>query len=142
MNDALKQGLGRTDADSSGHRTRSILVVSEVALSLMLLIGAGLMIRSFQKLRAVNPGFDSGGVLTMTAMVSHAKFPAPAQQISFFERVLQRVRALPASNLRAWLTTSLSILEVRTSPLRLRAVPPCPCRSNRKLTFASSVRVT
>jgi putative ABC transport system permease protein len=95
VNQALKQGLGRSDADSGGHRTRSILVVSEVALSLMLLIGAGLMIRSFQKLRAVNPGFDSRGVLTVTTMVSHSKFPLPALQISFFERVLQRVRALP-----------------------------------------------
>src|SRR5580692_6864132 len=95
VNQALKQGLGRTDADSSGHRTRSALVVSEVALSLMLLIGAGLMIRSFQKLRNVNPGFDSRGVLTMTAMVSRAKFSSPAQQVSFFDRVLQRVRSLP-----------------------------------------------
>src|ERR1700723_426518 len=95
VNQALKQGLGRTGADSGGQRTRSILVVSEVALSLMLLIGAGLMIRGFQKLRAVNPGFDSRDVLTVSAMVSRAKFPSPAQQISFFERVLQRVRALP-----------------------------------------------
>jgi putative ABC transport system permease protein len=94
-NEALKQGLGRTDADSGGHRTRSILVVSEVALSLVLLIGAGLMIRSFQKLRSVDPGFDSRGVLTMTAMISHAKFPLPSQEIGFFEQVLQRVRALP-----------------------------------------------
>ncbi len=95
VNHALKQGLGRTDLDSSGHRTRSILVVSEVALSLVLLIGAGLMIRSFQRLLAVDPGFDSHHVLTMTAMVSRAKFSSPAQQISFFEGVLQRVRALP-----------------------------------------------
>jgi putative ABC transport system permease protein len=95
VNEALKQGLGRTDADSSGHRTRSILVVSEVALSLILLIGAGLMIRSFQKLQSVNPGFDSRGVLTMSIAASRTKFPSPAQQISFFERVLQRVRALP-----------------------------------------------
>jgi putative ABC transport system permease protein len=95
VNQALKQGLGRTDADSSGNRTRSILVVSEVALSLILLVGAGLMIRSFQMLHGVNPGFDSSNVLTMTAMVSRAKFPAPAQQIAFFEQVLQRVRTLP-----------------------------------------------
>ncbi len=95
VNQALKQGLGRTDADSSGNRTRSILVVSEVALSLILLVGAGLMIRSFQMLHGVNPGFDSSNVLTMTAMVSRAKFPAAAQQIAFFERVLQRVRTLP-----------------------------------------------
>jgi predicted permease len=95
VNQALKQGLGRTDSDSSGHRTRSILVVAEVALSLMLLVGAGLLIRSFQKLHGVNPGFDSHGVLTMTAMISHSKFPQPAQQIAFFDQVLQRVRTLP-----------------------------------------------
>jgi len=95
VNQSLKQGLGRTDANSSGQRTRSILVVSEVALSLILLVGAGLMIRSFQELHGVNPGFDSHNVITMTAMVSRAKFPDPAQQVRFFEQVLQRVRALP-----------------------------------------------
>jgi len=95
VSEALKQGLGRTDADSSGHRTRSILVVSEVALSLMLLVGAGLMIRSFQRLHGVNPGFDSHGVLTMNAMVSRAKFSTPVQQINFFDQVLQKVRSLP-----------------------------------------------
>ncbi|HEX4783117.1 MAG TPA: ABC transporter permease [Candidatus Sulfotelmatobacter sp.] len=95
VSESLKQGLGRTDADSSGYRTRSILVVSEVALSLILLVGAGLMIRSFQRLHGVNPGFDSHGVLTMNAMVSRAKFPQPAQQIAFFDQVLQRVRPLP-----------------------------------------------
>jgi putative ABC transport system permease protein len=95
LNQSLKQGLGRTDADSSGHRTRRILVVAEVALSLLLLVGAGLMIRSFQKLRSVNPGFDSRNILTMTAMVPGAKFAKPSQQAGFFELVLQRVRALP-----------------------------------------------
>jgi predicted permease len=95
VSQVLKQGLGRTDADSGGHRTRSILVVSEVALSLMLLVGAGLMIRSFQKLQSVNPGFDARHVLTMNAMVSRAKFSSAQQQINFFERVLQKIRTLP-----------------------------------------------
>jgi len=95
LNQALKQGLGRTDSDSSGHRTRSILVVAEVALSLVLLFGAGLMIRSFQQLQRVNPGFDPHGVLTMTLSVARAKFPSPSEQVRFFERVLERVRALP-----------------------------------------------
>src|SRR5271169_1191312 len=95
VNQVLKQGLGRTDADSGGHRTRSVLVVSEVALSLVLLVGAGLMIRSFQKLQSVNPGFDARNVLTMNTMVSRAKFSSPQQQINFFDRVLQRTRTLP-----------------------------------------------
>ena len=70
VNQALKQGLGRTDTSSGSHRTRNVLVVAEVALSLILLIGAGLMIRSFHQLRNVAPGFDSNGVLTMTAAIS------------------------------------------------------------------------
>jgi len=95
LNDALKQGLGRTDTDSTGDRARSILVVSEVALSLILLIGAGLLIRSLWRLRAIDPGFDPHGVLTMAISVPADKFPTPARQIGFFEQVLRRVRALP-----------------------------------------------
>ena len=95
VNQALKQGLGRTDVSSGSQRTRSILVVAEVALSLVLLIGAGLMIRSLHHLQNVAPGFESHGVLTMTAAVSRAKFSEPEQQIQFFDQVLQRVRALP-----------------------------------------------
>ena len=95
VNEALKQGFGRTDTDSTGNRTRSVLVVVEVSLSLMLLIGAGLLIRSFQRLREVDPGFDTHGVLTETIGVSRSKFAQPEQQVAFFERVLQRVRSLP-----------------------------------------------
>lgn len=95
VNQALKQGLGRSGSDSGGNRTRSTLVVVEVALSLLLLIGAGLMIRSFETLRSVNPGFDPHGVLTMSAAVSRTKFSTATQQISFFDRTLERIRALP-----------------------------------------------
>ena len=95
LNDSLKQGLGRTDADSGGNRTRSVLVVSEVALSLVLLIGAGLMIRSLSRLRNVDPGLDSHNVLTMSFALSSTKYNKPIQQIGFYDQLLQRVRALP-----------------------------------------------
>jgi putative ABC transport system permease protein len=95
VNQALKQGLGRTDSDSSGQKTRGILVIAEVALSLVLLFGAGLMIRSFEQLQRVNPGFDSENVLTMNLSVASTKFQEPVQQTAFFEQVLERVRALP-----------------------------------------------
>lgn len=96
VSQTLKQGLGRTDTDSTGHRTRTALVVSEVALSLVLLVGAGLLIRSFQRLQGVNPGFDSHGVLTAGVEVAQKKFPGPADQVRFFDQVLQRVRSLPS----------------------------------------------
>ena len=96
VNQALKQGLGRTDSDSGGNRTRSALVIAEVALSLILLFGAGLMIRSFQQLQSVNPGFDSQNIMTMTLAVARSKFHTSLQQIAFYQQVLQRVRSLPA----------------------------------------------
>jgi len=94
LNDALKQGLGRTDADSAGRRTRNILVVSEVALSLLLLIGAGLMVRSLWHLREINPGIDPHGVLTMSLSIPDKMFSTPQEEASFFDQVLQRTRTL------------------------------------------------
>src|SRR2546427_289131 len=95
VNQALKEGLGRTSADSGGQRTRSVLVVTEVALSLVLLIGAGLMIRSLWMLRRVDPGFDPHNVLTMFIPLPQTKYVKPVQQLEFFDQLLQRVRALP-----------------------------------------------
>ena len=95
VNDALKQGLGRTDADSGSSRTRSALVVVEVALSLVLLIGAGLMVRSLWKLQTIDPGFDEHNVLTLAVMVPKRQFTEPTQESQYFDEVLQRVRSLP-----------------------------------------------
>ncbi len=74
VNDSLKQGLGKTDSDSGGNRTRGMLVISEVALSLILLVGAGLMIRSLWLLSSVDAGIDPHNVLTMTVMVPRHKY--------------------------------------------------------------------
>ena len=96
VNEALKQGLGRIASDSGGSRTRNVLVVCEVALSLMLLVGAGLLIHSLWMLRSTNPGFDPHDVVTMSLSIPPAKFAGPTQQIAYFGRVLERVRTLPA----------------------------------------------
>jgi predicted permease len=95
VNEALKQGLSRTDADVSGQGTRAALVVSEVALSLMLLIGAGLMIRSLWHLRNVDPGLDPHGVLTASLVLPKAKYGADEQQIRFYTQLVERLRVLP-----------------------------------------------
>ncbi|MGB7922683.1 MAG: ABC transporter permease [Pyrinomonadaceae bacterium] len=95
MSEALKQGTGRTGGSSVKQRTRKALVISEVALSLILLIGAGLMIRSFWKLQRVDPGFDTSNTLTMSLGLSSAKYPDARQQAAFFDRALEQVRALP-----------------------------------------------
>jgi putative ABC transport system permease protein len=92
LNEGLKQGLGKTDAYSGGRRTRSVLVTTEVALSLMLLIGAGLMVRSLWALRGVDPGFVSANVITMGVPI-----PKPAKEggpADFYADILPQVRNL------------------------------------------------
>jgi predicted permease len=92
LNDSLKQGAGKTDSYSGGRGTRSALVVSEVALSLMLLVGAGLMIRSLWALRGTDPGFQSNNVLTMTVPIP--KSSEAARRSRFYDEFLPRVAAL------------------------------------------------
>jgi hypothetical protein len=72
----------------------------------MLLMGAGLMIRSLANLRNVNPGLDARNVLTMTISVAQKKFASPVQENAFFERVLDRVRELPGIDPRTRLEPS------------------------------------
>lgn len=79
----------------SSNKIRTALVVSEVGLSLVLLIGAGLMLRSFSKLQQVDPGFESRNVLTFKVPLPFFKYRDPEGRISFFERLVQRVEALP-----------------------------------------------
>jgi putative ABC transport system permease protein len=78
-----------------GNKIRTTLVVAEVALSLVLLIGAGLMVRSFVKLRQVDPGFDSEDVLTLSVPIPFFKYRDPEARIGFFEQLKERVEALP-----------------------------------------------
>lgn len=93
LQDSLKHGLGKSDHYSGGRGTRAVLVVSEVALSLMLLVGAGLMVRSLWALRATAPGFEAAHVLTLS-------FPVP-QSVGkpnltiLYDQFLPRVAALP-----------------------------------------------
>jgi putative ABC transport system permease protein len=95
VSEALKQGPSRGSSDARGGGTRRLLVVSEVALSLVLLIGASLMIRSLWELRKVHPGFDPHNVLIMTVPLPANRYLSPAGQINFFQEVLTRIRALP-----------------------------------------------
>jgi predicted permease len=93
LSDALKEG-GRSSGWSGHNRLRNLLLVSEVALALALLIGAGLMLRSFIRLMSVDPGLDPRNVLTVDIRLSRNKYSRP-QQAAFFQQLLERLRALP-----------------------------------------------
>jgi putative ABC transport system permease protein len=94
LNESLKEG-GRRSSGSSGHRVHSLLVISEIALSLILLIGAGLMVKSFQRLQQVNPGFNAENVLTARLSLPDVRYPQPINVASFTEQVIDRIAALP-----------------------------------------------
>jgi predicted permease len=95
LQESLKEGGRGQTGGRARRRVRGLLVVSEVALSLVLLAGAGLLIKSFLRLQGVDPGFEPSGVLTMNVFLPGARYPEDAQHPVFFERVLEGVRALP-----------------------------------------------
>jgi putative ABC transport system permease protein len=92
VQDALKDG-GRNQ--SGGGRLRGALVVAEVALSLLLLIGAGLLLRSFWRVLSVDPGFDAEKVLTMRVRLPEAKYDKAEKMLAFYEETMRRVGTLP-----------------------------------------------
>ena len=94
LNDALKQG-GRSGSQASGNRLRGAMVVVEVALALVLLVGAGLLIQSLMKLRGQFASLRPESVLTMRTVLSRTKYPEQSQRNAFYKQVLDRVRALP-----------------------------------------------
>ena len=91
---SLQEG-NRTGVGPESHRVRGLLVVSQVALSLLLLAGAGLLIKSFQNLSTTNPGFDPTRVLTADFVLPGGKYSEPEKQLQFYDRFLPRVAALP-----------------------------------------------
>ena len=89
-----EEGRSSTAGHSRAQAT-SLLVIGQVALSLLLLIGAGLLLRSFGRLLQTDPGFDASRVLTMNVSLPTVKYAKPEQQIAFFDEMLRRVSALP-----------------------------------------------
>ena len=94
LNDTLKEG-GRSDPAGAGRLTRRVLIVAEVALSLILLMGAGVMLRSLHALRNVDAGFNPRGVVKMDISLPDARYPEPARRSAFFNTLAERVRAIP-----------------------------------------------
>jgi predicted permease len=95
LSTALKEGSGRSSTGFRQNKARSILVVSEVTLALILLAGSALLIRTFATLRSVKPGFDSHNVLTMRMSLAGPRFQKTAALDQLIRDGVQRVKALP-----------------------------------------------
>ncbi|HKS41739.1 MAG TPA: FtsX-like permease family protein, partial [Blastocatellia bacterium] len=94
LSETLKEG-GRSMAGSSSHRMRNLLVITEIALSLVLLIGAGLLIRSFLQVQQVEPGFVARNVLSLRISVAGTAFAEQSRRWSFYQQMWERVGRLP-----------------------------------------------
>ena len=108
LNTGLKAGGRNTQGDggfgTSRRRLRSLLVVSEVAFSLMLLIGAGLLVRSFVRLQSVSPGFDPENVISMRLGASGQQFPNREAAVEFYRQFGDRIANVPGVKVRGAVT--------------------------------------
>ena len=129
---SLKEGGRGGGAGRERHRARNVLVVSQVALALVLLAGSGLMIRSFQALRAVDPGFSAPeDVLTFRVAIPSAEVEEPDQVAATHQRILRALEALPGVA-SASMTSSVAMdgwdsndaLEAESNPVAPGQIPP------------------
>ena len=92
---AMMQG-GRGASDSSGRRRlQSTLIVAQVAVSVVLLVGAGLMLSSFYRLQRVDPGYRADRVLSAEAFTNFSKYPTPDSQLKFYQPLIERLQTEP-----------------------------------------------
>ena len=125
MNETLRdEGRGSTGGRSR-IQLKNLLVVGQVAVSLVLLISAGLLVRSFRYLLGVDPGFDSANVLTMNISLPTVKYADAQKQIAFFDDVLRRVSALPGVRAAAT-SAALPLIPKRITPVLPEGQPEVP----------------
>jgi putative ABC transport system permease protein len=108
LNETLKEGGKGGGSGSRGARARDALIVVEVAMALVLLVGAGLLIKSFRRLQEIDPGFDPRNLLTMRLFLPQSKYAEPQQRQAFFEQALKRIESLPgvqAVGTSTWIPT-------------------------------------
>ena len=104
LNDALKEGSRGASGGIRSNRTRSIFVIAEVAICLVLLIGAGLMLKSFSKLLSISPGFNPDNVLAVNVALSGSRYRDAAAVSGFYKQTLERLSALPGVQSAALVT--------------------------------------
>jgi len=138
LNEDLKEGGRGASHGAQINRARNFLVVSEVAISLMLLIGAGLLIRSFVQLQSVNPGFDTDNLLIVRMSLPKAKYTNRQSLTNFHDQLLPKLKSLPGVEaVSAISITPLSDLMLR-SEFTIVGRPPL----SRAETPLAQVRIT
>jgi putative ABC transport system permease protein len=116
LNTTLKEAAGRSESAGGSQRTRGVLLGFEVALAVLLSVSAGLLLRSFEQVTAVNPGVRVAGVLTMTLSLPDAKYDTGIKRANFYKELVTRVEAIPgvrSAGAVAFLPLRVSVLSFR-----------------------------
>ncbi len=116
MNSRLRDEGRGTSAGRARAQVKNVLVVCQVAFSLVMLIVAGLLVRSFGRLLRVDPGFDSQNVLTMSVSLPTVKYSKPEQQVMFFDELLRKLSAVPGVQ-SASISAALPLSPIRATPI-------------------------
>lgn len=137
----LRSTLGEEGRGSSAgmHRKRlaGVLVIAQIALSMVLLVGTGLLVRSFALLLQVDPGFDPANVLTANISLPTVRYATPQSEIAFFDLLLRRLSAVPGVRI-AGMSATLPLTHIRITPILAEGQPAVPL-AERPFTIVEAV---
>jgi putative ABC transport system permease protein len=122
LNSMLREEGRGSSGNRQRDRARSALVVVQVALAMVLLVGSGLLIRSFIQLQTVSPGFEPKGTLTMQTYLPLARYPQPQQRIAFYTAAIQNMKSVPGVQ-AASISTALPVLANHGAPFLFEGQP-------------------
>jgi predicted permease len=125
LQDALRESGSRLTSSPARARLRGVLVIAEMALALMLLTGAGLLIRSFVRVEEIDPGFNAKNLLTAFIMLPQEKYPEPRRQGEFFREVMDRIASIPGVECAGG-ADSAPMLSNDTGPVSVEGHPAMP----------------
>lgn len=140
LNETLKDGTKGSSGGPARARARQALLVAEVAISLTLLVGAGLMLKSMSRLRDVDPGFEAAGLLTGAISLPATRYDTPEKRLAFFDAVGERLRATPGVEDAAFVANLPLSGSVSMSGYWIEG--KTPRGDNSKVPVASSYSVT
>ena len=129
LNATLKEAAGRSESAGGSTRIRSFLLASEVALAVLLSVSAGLLLRSFVRVMAVNPGVRTANILTMNLSLPGAKYDTPVKRAQFYKNLTERLETIPgvrSAGAVMYLPLRVSILSFRigVNGFRIQGRPP------------------
>jgi putative ABC transport system permease protein len=137
---ALREGGLRTTTNAARQRLRRLLVVSELALAVILIVGSALMLRSFAELQRVDPGFDPEGLLTFQVFLPSATYPGAPPQTAFHDRLLERLEGLPGVRAVTAMSGLPPVRDVTANSMVLEGIEPTEDGPGHLMDYVQSVQ--